>query len=277
MSSTSLNVLIPRLLPVLASLLMACSTVVPVKSQSTQPILLPYSINAMAFDGDKLWQVVHEGKTASLLAQTPEGVQKLKVTVQAELPKHRSLAWGQDKLWLLDRSNTLYAIDSDGKLVQTVRLELPEPSAGEQIIWSGNELWLLHASYLNTQGRRVTPHFYQIDPASGKILKTLVTSDAPELQSDRFLAFAMFLHQNLAARDDAFYVARGNIFEKAQNAVYRIDRSSGKVTLKELGRVYTGISSAFFKQGEYFGIELIDTSNCGDYCRGKLEKLALPE
>lgn len=260
----------------LLTLLTACVT--PVQAPvSEAPVVLPYSLQSMAFDGTDLWQVIADGDHSSLLQQSLAGKELRRVALNRKLPGHRSLAWGRAGLWMLDADNQLYAIDLQGQVGQPLALPLAEARIAEQIVWAGDELWLLTSRYVNAAGELVPSRFYRLDPADGKLLAERAIADPPVPGQTNFYPFSSFFHQNLSADAQAFYVARGNIFDKPLNVVYRIDRASGEVTRQPLERIYTGIGTSFWYRSQLYGIELLDTANCGEYCRGQLEKLIQAE
>lgn len=263
----------------------ACATppAAPVVAAGLSGRLLPYGLRSMAFDGQNtLWQIALETSERSgtsperyLISQNLSGQLNARIRLQQSLPEHRSLAWGRNRVWMLDYDNTLYALTSDGSLSKRLKLTaLPEPRAAEQILWSGDELWLLHGAWLSPEGRTEPARFYRLDPDSGAILATLMPAE--KAQPGGSTGFSDFIHQNLGADAEAFYVARSSIFDKALNAIFRIDRRSGAVSRSELGRIYTGLGSLFLQQGQIYGIELLDTSNCGERCRGRIESLPNP-
>lgn len=229
---------------------------------------LRYSFRPMAFDGDKLWQLIREPGKLRLAPQTLTGQALREVPLQAQdLPEHVSLSWGQDRLWLLDRQQTLHQLNRDGKAAGSLKLsEFTYPAGLEQVVWIKDQLWVLHRAYLDTAGRSVPTTFYRIDPASGQTLQKLEVKDTT----------FVFAHTNLSADDQAFYVARGHIFDEKLNLVYRIDRSSAKITTAPLGRIHTGMTSLFMLDAQLLGIEMVDLDSCGEYCRGRMLKLAKP-
>lgn len=235
-------------------------------------LILPSSQRSMAWDGEKLWLVLRENQQAFLVAQSLLGKQSQKLPLASDLSDYLSLSWGQGKLWLLDQYNTIHVLGPDGRIQQKIPLtELPEPRTAEQIVWIEDQLWLLRAAYLSSQNQLDPATFYRLDPLTGKIQASLVPRSVSQLAPRN--GFSNFFHQNLSADTQAFYSVRSSIFEKGQNAVYRVDRRSGEVSVQELGRIYTGLPTSFWWQGRLFGVELLDTNNCGEFCRGKLEKL----
>ncbi|PKL76220.1 MAG: hypothetical protein CVV27_11400 [Candidatus Melainabacteria bacterium HGW-Melainabacteria-1] len=240
--------------------------------------LIPYALRSQAFDGEQLWQLAREGEEQYLIKQNLLGQPLQKLSIQAEIPPHRNLCWGQGKLWLLDHQNTVSVLSLQGQLLATLKLDF-EPGTAEQLVWSEDQLWLLQGAWLSATGATEPARFHQLDPANGRILATLKLQEAQLLpaRGPGSARFSDFTHQNLAADPQSFYVARANIFAKPSNTVYRIDRRSGQASMKALDRIYTGLSSLFLWQNRLYGIELLDTSNCGEACRGKLESLPKPE
>lgn len=268
------------LIPVMLTLTFtACVNTPPidaVKSDSLiQQIVLPYSFRNKAFDGNALWSVVKTNESHLVIKQNLSGKVLSEIPLSEATPPHRSLAWGKGQLWLLDLDNTLYPISTNGKTQTALKLtELPESAIAEQIVWLDQALWVLTSAYLLADGSLAPSGLYQVDPETGKLLKTLKLQANEALKQSPRKHFDSFSHQNLSADTQYFYVARANIFEKEQNAIYRIEQNTGLISVQALERVYTGLNSLFWWKNQLFGIELIDSSNCGDYCRGKLEKLS---
>lgn len=260
------------LLACLTSFLASCATPVspPTISAASLPERTPlrYSFRPMAFDGEKLWQLIYEPNKLRLAPQTLQGQSLREIPLQDQtLPEHISQSWGQDSLWLLDRQQTLRRIDKDGKTLSTLKLsEFTQPGGLEQITWVGEQLWVLHRSYLAPTGQSIPARFYQLDPQTGKSLAQIEVKD-PNFN---------FAHTNLTGDSSAFYVARGHIFDHKLNLVYRVDRQTAQVSTQALGRLYTGLTSSFIYQGQLFGIEMIDIDSCGEFCRGQFIKLPQP-
>ncbi|MEZ0373019.1 MAG: hypothetical protein ACAI44_28270 [Candidatus Sericytochromatia bacterium] len=262
--------MLTRYLIAIAILLSACAPATQISAPGT-PAAIPdkvgiqFSFRPMAFDGQYLWQIVREPGKFHLSAQDLHGqvIKEVPLTNQA-LPVHRSLAWGENSFWMLDQHNTLFKLSSDGKQTSEIKLpELTAPGGLEQLVWSGKQLWVLHRSYLEADGSIVPTRFYQIDPSGGKVLSRLEVKDP---------AFN-FAHTNLAAGPDAFYVARGHIFEEKSNLLYKIQRADAAVTTTPLGRIHTGMTSLFRYQDALIAVEMLDVDNCGEFCRGQLLKL----
>lgn len=277
--------LLPGLLPSLFSGLLLAACAVP---QAPAPVqsatvpspgqILPYSFRTQAFDGTRLWQLLREEGKSYLISQSLQGEGLRRIQLAESLPPHRSLAWGRGKLWILDYDDRLYQIDpATGKLLSKQSLDgLPEARASEQIAWSGDELWLLMRSYVSAANRLETARFLRIDPATATVRETRVMPGEVNSQPRPSIGFSDFVHQNLIADHKAFYVLRSALYEPQHNLLYRIDRQTLAVSHTKLSRIYTGVPTLFFWQGKPYGVELLDTNNCGEFCRGKLEAFPNP-
>ncbi|MGE3727116.1 MAG: hypothetical protein AB7I41_16260 [Candidatus Sericytochromatia bacterium] len=261
-----------------ACLLSACQISSPAQI-STQSILKADSLvvaafHTMAWDGQYLWQYIKEDKQTRLLAQDLRS-QKARNLILSEspLPFHKGATYGRNHLWFLDEHNTLFQFSKAGALVKTLRLkDMPALGGAEEITWYGDQsqeqLWVLHKTFLDSEGKTQPARFYQIDPDTGTILKTVEVNDQ---------GFYSFAHQNLTAHKGAFYVVRTHIFSAANNRVYRVDMQSGEVKSAPLNRILTGMPSIFFDQNQLYGVELVDlTKDCGSACKGTLLHLPLP-
>lgn len=245
-------------------------------TQETQPQItlkedspLAFALLPMAWDGEKFWQLVQEEDVQGLLLQYPNQSEARNIPLRTSLPRHRSLSFAQGQLWALDRKNTIYAISPEGELLKTLKPEFPAFSNADQLVWLDDELWVLHGDYLSAEEVHEYPRFYRLDPESGEILETLVVKSRD---------FEGFSHQNLAARDGAFYVVQSNQFAPSKNRVYRISRQSAEIQIVELSRVYSGVQTLFFEQDRLYGIELQEQSlDCGFRCQGQLQILPVPE
>lgn len=247
-------------------------------SQSQSPAtgaLLPYSFRTQAFDGSQLWQILREDGQSHLIKQSLSEQKLSRLQAPAAIPLHRSLAWSQNKLWLLDYDDRIHQIDPEtGKVLTVLELkDLPEKKASEQIAFNGEELWLLMRAYVSAQNKLEPARLIRLDPVTGKNLETKVIPGAVDPQPRPSIGFSDFLHQNLSADDKAFYVLRSALFEAHHNLLYRIDKQTLEITHRPLNRIFTGVPTLFFWQGQPWGIELVDTTNCGELCRGRLEKL----
>jgi len=263
-------------------LLSACLTPAPVQISSQSALqadsLVVAAFHTMAWDGQYLWQYIKEDKQTRLLAQDLRK-QKARNLILSEspLPFHKGAAYGRNHLWFLDEHNTIFQFSKAGALVKTLTLkDMPALGGAEEITWyqaspgvpSEEQLWVLHKTFLDAEGQTMPARFYQIDPESGTILKTLVVNDQ---------GFYSFAHQNLTAHKGAFYVARTHIFSAANNRVYRVDMQSGEVKTAPFNRILTGMPSVFFDQNQLYGVELVDlTKDCGSACKGNLLSLPMP-
>ncbi|HEY9843951.1 MAG: hypothetical protein ACAI44_37085 [Candidatus Sericytochromatia bacterium] len=260
------------------ALLAGCQAPAPVSPAARAPLAdqtLPYSFRTRAFDGSSLWQVLREDSKGFLIRQSLPDLKLSRIPMPAVPPQHRSLAWGRNALWMLDYSDRLYQIDpADGKILASLDLaDLPETRASEQIVWSGDQLWLLMRPYVSSNNKLEPSRFIRLDPASGKSLETRTIAGEVNTLPRPSLGFSDFVHQNLSADQEAFYVLRSDLYVAEANRLYRIDKQSLAVTQTPLSRVYTGVPTLFFRQGQPWAVELLDTTNCGEFCRGKLQKL----
>jgi len=263
-------------------LLSACLTSSPAQITSQSALkadsLVVAAFHTMAWDGQYLWQYIKEDKQTRLLAQDLRN-QKARNVILAEspMPFHKGAAYGRNHLWFLDEHNTLFQFSKAGALVKTLKLkDMPALGGAEEITWyeelrgeqREEQLWVLHKTFLDAEGQTQPARFYQIDPETGTILKTLEVNDQ---------GFYSFAHQNLTAHKGAFYVARTHIFSAANNRVYRVDMQSGEVKTAPLNRILTGMPSVFFNQDQLYGVELVDlTKDCGSACKGNLLSLPMP-
>ncbi|MEZ0371551.1 MAG: hypothetical protein ACAI44_20845 [Candidatus Sericytochromatia bacterium] len=257
-------------------LLAGCrSAEVPVQTAAAAAQTLPYCFRTQAFDGSALWQVLREDGKGFLIRHNLADSKLSRIPMAEVPPPHRSLAWGRNELWMLDYSDKLYRIDpANGKILATQTLaDLPEPKASEQIVWSEDQLWLLMRPYVSRQNKLEAARFIRLDPATGKSLETRVVPGEVNSLPRPSLGFSDFVHQNLSADQDAFYVLRSDLYVSDSNRLYRIDKQSLEVSHTPLKRIYTGVPTLFFRQGQPWAVELLDTTNCGEFCRGKLQKL----
>lgn len=261
------------LMALLSSSLWACQNTPTQEQTPTEVSLdeetpLAFALLPMAWDGQQFWQLVNEPDVQGLLSQDPSTGKARNVAMAQPVPRHKSLAFGQGHLWALDNSNTVYKISLEGNVVNTLKLQMPFAGGAEQLVWQGDELWVLHQSYLAKESHERS-RLYRINPESGDSLETRI------IQSDRFDEFA---HQNLAADDQAFYVVQANQYEPTQNRVYRIDKQNTEVQVMVLERVFSSVLTLFFHQEQLFGIELQEQNfKCGLRCQGALQPLPHPK
>ncbi|MGV3525969.1 MAG: hypothetical protein ACO1RX_17230 [Candidatus Sericytochromatia bacterium] len=239
---------------------------------ATEGVPISLAFYSMAWDGRYLWQY-DRAETPRLTRQEPgqSTVRVIPVNTPA-IPAHESMAYGQNSLWLLDRNNHIYQLNLKGELQKTLQVEGLSVYGGlEGITWVGPELWLLHKSHLGPEGELVPATFLQVDPDSGVVRKRRPVADTTEGE-----AFNRFSHQNLTSDAQAFYVARTSIFGRAENQLYRVDRSTGAVTVQALGRIVTGMPTLFRVGETLLGVELLDIDRtCDALCQGHL--VVLPD
>lgn len=264
-----------KCLPIVLALtpfLSACGVSSPLPSLPTlkSESLVVAAFHTMAWDGQFLWQYINDQKDVRLLAQDPRS-QKARNLVLSEsaMSFHKGAAFGRNHLWFLDEHNTVYQFSKAGTLIKTLQLkQMPAIGGAEELTWYEDQLWVLHKTYLDADGKTLPARFYQIDPETGAVLKSLEVNDQ---------GFYSFAHQNLTAYKGAFYVVRTHIFSAANNLVYRVDMQSGEVKTAPLNRILTGMPSIFFDQNQLYGVELVDlTKDCGSACKGTLLNLPLP-
>lgn len=221
---------------------------------------------AMAWDGKALWQIEQSEGSPRLSRQEPGKETLQTISVKTEnLAVHESMAFGQNSVWLLERDNHVQQVKLTGDL--GVRYSFPnQPTFGslEALTWSGDELWLLNKSYLDSNGERFPAQFWQINPETGEVLKKL---------SIEHREFNSFTHLNLTSDSAYFYAVRTSIFQKDENQLYRISKTTGKVESKPLNKVTTGMPTIFQQGQNLFGVELLEVENCEPLCQGRLVKL----
>lgn len=231
-----------------------------------QPVLIPHAIPGMAWDGQFLWQLVARSTAidgnnapARLLKMTLTGEIVQTTQVSQDVPTHKSLVWGQGRLWMLDFGNRLYQIDPQTGTMLSVLplLQLSSTDKAEQLTWNGNDLWLLQKNYTSSDNKAIPPRFYRLQPQSGAVLE-MFAINVPGFEA---------LFENLANDGTYFYIAKSSLLTQERNQLFRIHMQTHQLEKRPLGRVFFSLPTLFIKDNVLQMMEVLDQFSCPKGCR----------
>lgn len=222
----------------------------------------------MAWDGESLWvykpydPTTRSGEEASRLIQlSPSGKEIQRVHLSRNLTQQKALTYYHGHFWMLDYANTLYQLSRTGEIVSELKLSgLAGDDKAEKVVWHQDQLWILEKNYPGRDGAEIPPKFSRIDPVSGAVLESF------EVNYPGFEA----MFENLVSDGHFLYLAKSHLYSKESNLLFRVDLTTRTIESTPLKRIYTGISTLFFAQGQMYGVEVLDVVGCNKGCRGIL-------